>query len=55
MSQDKTSYKVCEVCRMFVGDKHECEVSRKLLENPKDLKAPYLTAKAIPTRTGPDA
>lgn len=46
--------RICYVCYKAVGEDHECEVAAKLAEHPVDLQAPYLTAAAIPTRTGPE-
>jgi hypothetical protein len=46
--------RVCYVCLRFVEDPHDCEVAKRLAEHPVEMDGPYLTAKAIPTRTGPD-
>lgn len=41
--------KVCFNCNIFVDDEHNCPPSKY---PPIELDGPYLTMKAIPTRTG---
>jgi len=45
--------RVCYVCSRFVEEDHVCPEAERILENPKELSAPWIHSAAIPSVIGP--
>jgi hypothetical protein len=42
---------LCSFCVKIVPKPHDCEVSKRMAENPIELDATYIYSDAIPTRS----